>query len=279
MKTIIHRISPLQNIWFLFLMMLIVALLIAASPVFAQAAPASTETTAAMDTAKSTDPRNLFDVSFGTAEEAVNQALTEKGVGDKVASQINGRNNKPIFSYNKPLTVEARGVTYNQQNNHFEANLVFLDGSDVISALPASGHFDQMIEIAVLKHEIRGGDIIRDADIQIRDYPINRVHAGTITDFSGLIGKAPLRNISPFRPIMANEVASPAVVKKDALVQMHYNLPGMQIATSGQVITPGAKGDVVSVRNTASKKIIQAVVTDSENVNALMTGVDHAQAQ
>jgi flagella basal body P-ring formation protein FlgA len=222
------------------------------------------------------DTRNAYDISYTQAEETINAALASKGAGDKMASMINGRNMKPLFLYTKPLTVEVRGLQFDRKMRRFEGSLVFMSGDEAVSAMPVAGSFNEMVEIAVLKREVRSSDIIKESDIEIRDFAINATRSDTITDLSSLIGKAPVRSISAFRPIRLSEVANPAIVKKDAIVQMHYNLPGMEINTSAQVITTGAKGDVISVRNTTSKKIVQAVITDSGNVNAIMTGVNHA---
>ena len=223
------------------------------------------------------DPHNAFEVSYSAAEDAVTQALTEKGVGDKVAATMNGRKPKPIFVYNKPVTIEARGIKFDKATGHWEGSLVFIADGDVISAIPASGHFDEMIEVAVLKREMRSSDVIHEGDVEIRDFSLSHTRTDTITDLSGLIGKAPLRTISPFRPIRAEEVINPAILKKDAMVQMRYILPGMEITTTGQAMTAGAKGDVIAVRNVTSKKIVRAVIENSDTVSILATGVDHAQ--
>jgi len=266
MKTTLNK----TNTWVVLFVLWILALMVAGSSSFAQ-------TAAPIEPPVISDPRNAFELSYEAAEDAVTQALTEKGVGDKVSATMNGRKPKPIFVYSKPITVEARGLKFDKLSGHWEGSLAFIADGEVVSAIPASGHFDEMIEVAVLKREMRNTDVIREGDVEIRDFSLSHTRADTITDLSGLIGKAPLRTISPFRPIRAEEVITPAIVKKDALVQMHYSLPGMEISTTGQTITAGAKGDVISVRNVTSKKVVRAVVENSDTVSILTTGADHAQ--
>ncbi len=55
-------------------------------------------------------------------------------------------------------------------------------------------------------------------------------------------------------------------MKKNNIVQMRYISPGMEIVTSGQAMEDGAKGNLIGVKNLASKKIVQAMVEDSGNV-------------
>jgi flagella basal body P-ring formation protein FlgA len=252
----------------------IIALLIVGGPTFA----------ATQEDAYVPDPHNAFEVSYSNVEDAVTQALTEKGVGDKVAATINGRKSKPIFAYNKPVTIETRGLQYDKMSGHWEGSIVFVADGDVISAIPASGHFDEMVEVAVLKREMRPSDIIHENDVEIRDFSVRNTRTNTVTDISSLIGKAPLRTISPYRPIRSEEIVNPSIMKKDAMVQMHYSLPGMDITTAGQAMTAGAKGDVINVRNVTSKRMVRAVIEDSETVSVAtptqqtsqLTGGDYA---
>jgi len=235
--------------------------------------------TASIDTSRNADPRNIFDVSYETVQEVLSQQLTEKGVGDKVSVVMNGHSNKPIFSYTRPVTIETRSLQFDKSNGHWQTNLLFLADGEVVSVLPASGHFDEMVEIAMLKHEVRNGEVIRENDLEIRDYSSTHMHADTITDLAGLLGKTPIHTISPFRPVRTSEVITPAIIKKDAIVQMRFTLPGMDISTEGQAMMDGAKGDVIPVRNINSKKIVRAVIEDSQTVNAFAIGGDHASLQ
>jgi len=264
MKVINRNTKPWIIMWALWML----AMLVTSHPVFA----ANEEP----DDAPLV-PRNSFELSYSDAEEAITRALTEKGVGDKVSAIINGHNAKAIFAYGKPVTVQTKGLQYDMQSGYWSASLLFVADGEIISALPASGHFNEMVEVPVLKREIRNGDIIKDTDIEVRDFPTNHTRSDTISDLSSLIGKSAAHSISPFRPIRAQEISSPALIKKDTMVEMRYSLPGMEISTSGQALVAGAKGDVITVRNVASKKVVRAVVESSDTVSILATGVEHAE--
>ncbi|MEK7387982.1 MAG: flagellar basal body P-ring formation chaperone FlgA, partial [candidate division NC10 bacterium] len=73
-----------------------------------------------------------------------------------------------------------------------------------------------------------------------------------------LVGQSPERTISPYRPVRDHEIARPALIKKDAIVQMRYQSPGMEITTTGQAMADGSKGRMIAVRNLASKKVVHA---------------------
>jgi len=230
-------------------------------------------------------PKPLFQVTYSDAEDAIGRALAEKGAGTKLSASIRGDNkSEPIFSYAKPVNVEIRGLTFDKANNKWAANLFFLSGSDVVTAIPSTGQFEEMVEVPVLRREVHNGDVIKDSDVEVRDFPLSRTRSDIVTDISDLIGKSPMRGISPNRPIRQQEVALPPVIKKNRMVEMRYNAPGMQITTNGQAMDDGAKGDVISVRNTTSRKVVRAVVEDANTVTIIsqdsqtsqLTGGDHA---
>ena len=104
-----------------------------------------------------------------------------------------------------------------------------------------------------------------------------RVARDSISDIKNLIGRTPIRTVSPNRPIRESEISAPAVIKKNALVQMRYKTNSMEITTSGQALSDGAKGDVIEVRNIASKKVTRAVVTTSDTVDVIAAGTETSQ--
>jgi flagella basal body P-ring formation protein FlgA len=216
---------------------------------------------------EASDKAHLFTVSYAEAEAAVGNALADKGAAEKVAAMINGRKNQPLFSYSKPMRVEPRGLQFDHGSNHWSANLLIVSEGEVITAFPAAGRFDKLVEIPVLKRAVRNGQIIEAEDIEIRDIPVLQTRGDTVTDIGSLIGKSPSHSISPSRPIRVHEIAQPAMIKRNSVVQMHYRSGSMEIITSGQAMEDGAKGEFINVKNLASKKIVQAMVADNGHVS------------
>lgn len=219
----------------------------------------------------------IFNLSYTDAEEAIGNALADKGFGTSLGATINGRKNTPIFSYNKPVSVEIRGLQADNTSKSWSANLLVLSGETVISAMPLAGRYTQMVEAPVLKRMVRNGEIIGEQDIEIRRFALERTSNDMVTDIASLIGNTPVRGISAARPIRAQEISAPSIVKKNAMVQMRYKSGGMEITTSGQLLSDGARGDVVMVRNMTSKKTVQAVIADQSTVDVMPAGVQTTQ--
>jgi flagella basal body P-ring formation protein FlgA len=220
----------------------------------------------------------IFNISYEDAEDAISKALTEKLIqkdgreskdGQSISASINGSKITPLYSSNKPVNVEIRGLRAESANNRWSANMVITAEDKVISALPLSGRYMVMNEVPVLKRSIRNGELISEADIEIKPFPEVRSGSDTISDISDLIGKTPVHSISPSRPIKTTEISAPYLIKKNSLVQMRYKTPAMEITTTGLALEGGLKGDVIEVRNTSSKKTIRAIVTDSNTVDIL----------
>ncbi len=244
---------------------------------YAVAAYAEAPAPAPMAAAEATGPKTLFQLSYVDAESAIGTALSERGAGNKVAASITNRKAGPLFSYEKPISVEIRGLQFDGSASHWSANLMVVADGTVISAMPLAGQFQEMAEVPVLKREVRSGDIIRAVDIELRDFPVTQTRVDTITDISSLIGKSPARVISPARPMRIHEIASPAIIKKNGLVKIRYATAGMEITTSGQAMADGAKGDTIDVRNISSRKVLQATVLDEGTVSISPPSVQTSQ--
>mgnify|MGYP003393036618 CR=1 FL=1 len=225
----------------------------------------------------------IFNISYEDAQDAVGKALTEKlpqeqTDGQAITATINGKKETPLYSSNKPVDVEIRGLRTDDKSHRWSASMVVLIGEQVISALPLAGRYIQMNEVPVIKRQIRNGELISDDDVEMRKFPQVRIYKDTINDIASLVGSTPVRGISAGRPIRRSEVAPPALIKKNALVQMRYKTESMEITTAGQAMTDGAKGDVIEVRNVASKKIARAVVAESNVVDVMAQGIETSQA-
>jgi flagellar basal body P-ring formation protein FlgA len=208
----------------------------------------------------------LFQLTVKDAEAAIAKALTEAGAGDNLAATIVSRKSDVLFTHGQPVIAEIRGLQFDKQARQWSANILFIADKDVISAIPSSGRFEEIMSIPVLKRNVRNGDAISVSDIELVPFSVSRVSSNTVTDMRMLVGKSPVHSISARRPIRANEIENPTIVKKNSIVQINYSTPGLQIVTAGQAIEDGALGDIISVRNVNSKRIVRAVIEDESNV-------------
>lgn len=240
------------------------AIIMLMAPAFANTS--GPQTGAAQEVATAAESQPYFRLSYKDAEEALSQALAERGAGAKISTAISNRDGDYVFSYQQPISVEIRGLKYEAATHRFSANLVSLSGKQVVSARAVSGRYDELAEVPVLKRSVRAGEVIKAEDIELRDYPKSRSRSDTVLDVASLVGKSPERVISAGRPVRSMELEQPRVVKKNDLVKMVYNQGAMSISTSGQAMSDGIKGSMINVKNIASNKIVQAMVQDANTV-------------
>ncbi len=111
------------------------------------------------------DKRNLFTLSYQEVEEAVGYALADKGAAEKVAAKINGKKSDIAFSYSKPIRALVRGAQFDKASSHWSANILVMAEEEVVTAFPAAGRFDELVEIPVLKRPVKNGEIIEASNI------------------------------------------------------------------------------------------------------------------
>lgn len=206
----------------------------------------------------------LFQLFAEDAQPVIGQALAEQGAGDKIAATIYGHDAlEPMLSHNKPIEVEIHGLRFDERSKRWNANLMAVSGNAVVTAMPISGRYQEMISLPVLKRQLRRGDTISEDDIEVQDFPITRIRGEVVTQAEALLGQSPVRSLSPDRPIRTHEVAGPVLVKKESLVKVQYIIPGMEITSNGQALEDGSEGSIIAVRNMDSKKVVHAIVKDT----------------
>jgi flagella basal body P-ring formation protein FlgA len=135
-----------------------------------------------------------------------------------------------------------------------------------------------MVQIPVLERQVRSGEVITADDIALSTFSGKNLRKNTITDNKELIGKSPRRMISQGRPVRQDEIGNPAVLLKGAHVTMLFKTRNLEITTLGEALENGAKGDVIRVKNLASKQIIDAVVEAPGRVRVASPETSAAEA-
>lgn len=92
------------------------------------------------------------------------------------------------------------------------------------------------------------------------------VPANVLCDPDAAIGKRTKKAIGAQTPLRANSVELPPLVKRGDLVTIIAESQSLKITTLGQVKKKGRKGERIPVINLDSKKILHAVVVDTNTV-------------
>jgi flagella basal body P-ring formation protein FlgA len=167
-----------------------------------------------------------------------------------------------------PLRVEpsAKGklrievLTYNARGGRFSARLAVPNGPAGQFTLRLSGRATATLEVATVAAPIMRGATLKDSDILMVRRPRAQLGRGFITDRAKAVGMAARTTLEPGRPLHAAELMRPLVVRRGEQVTLVYHIPGITLTVRGTATEGGAVGDVISVLNERSKRVIQGEV-------------------
>jgi flagella basal body P-ring formation protein FlgA len=114
-------------------------------------------------------------------------------------------------------------------------------------------------QVLTYAHSLNAGDIVQAQDLI---WSREAVAGGDAPrDPDAIIGMAVRRPLREGDAVSLRDVSAPVVIKKEDVISVVYAMNGMSLTLQAKALTDAAAGQSLSVMNTASKKIIQAVAT------------------
>jgi flagella basal body P-ring formation protein FlgA len=231
---------------------------------FAQFAPVHVQTT--------------NNVTVHDALASVTDALAKAGAGSEIRAHISGtRDDDVIASDSRPIAAQVDNLTVDKEHNQWQATLLLTAGGKNLAPVKLAGSYEEITQVPVLKHNMGTGEVISQDDIDWVGESAAHLHKNTLTDAGEIIGKSPKHMISLNRPIRREEIAMPSIINKGARIAIIYKTRNLEIRTLGEALDNGAKGDVIRVKNIASKSILQGTIEAADRVR--ITSPDAASAE
>jgi len=124
----------------------------------------------------------------------------------------------------------------------------------------------ETVEAAIAMRPITRGDIVQQSDISVERRPKSEFASEPPASLSGIVGLAARSNVRAGQGLRSSDLMKPEVVKKNEMVLLHYEVPGIVLTMRGQALESGTEGDTVNVLNIQSKRTIQGVITGTGRV-------------
>ncbi len=163
---------------------------------------------------------------------------------------VNPKNQEPLL---------VKHLNYNAPTGRFRAVLGFdsikYNARDVV----IRGRATETIQVAALAFPVKRGYIIKPQDITTLSIPKKNLRRGFIKDKEDLIGKMAKRKLSPNLPIRSVDLEIPKMIHRNSLVNIIFEKGGLMLKAEGRALNNAAKGEIVSVRNTQSKRTIEGI--------------------
>jgi len=137
---------------------------------------------------------------------------------------------------------------------------VYSDGRRVRS-LFLKAHVEVYKPIVVARTHIPRGGAFTEDTTTMQTVPLSSLRGGYYLASTGLAGLQARREIRPGTVITTDMVERPVLIRRGEDVMLTCETASLQVAVKMQARTTGRLGDVITVENPSSRKVLCAVVT------------------
>lgn len=179
-----------------------------------------------------------------------------------ITTKLNFRT--PLNTIMVPLSfsgnLKFKQFKFNQIRRTFEVTIQPTEANGKNFSKTLTGSIKTVALHPVLKRTLKKGDTIDSSDIEFLEFSPNRIPNNTIQSKHQLIGKVASKSLSAGSFIRGTDIEKRKVIKKDQLVTLILEKPGLSLKTQGKAITSASLNETISVMNIQSKRIIHGVV-------------------
>jgi flagella basal body P-ring formation protein FlgA len=220
------------------------------------------------------DTRGLSEVmvtrasrTIGISEIAAQVAQTLAGLnGLGEARNLSVRFDRDVHTLQ--VEASARGalkplrVYYDPRTTRFDVTFD-LAGSTLMHRQPlrVTGTMVETVEAVVLARPLERGEVIKASDITTERRPKAEMASNSVVNADAAVGLAVRRSLRPGQVLRDNDLSKPEIVQRSDAVTIVYEAPGMVLSIRGKAQESGALGDLISVLNVQSKRVVQGTVT------------------
>ncbi len=138
----------------------------------------------------------------------------------------------------------------------------------MLLAAPAA-HAQTGVRIVVPAHDIARGEVIAESDLTTALVDGAALMSGVVMRADAISGMQTRRVLRAGEPLRADDVRRPVMVSKGQTVTMLFTAPGVELTAMGRAMGEGGVGDMVTVQNPVSFRMITATVTGPGTVRAI----------
>lgn len=161
------------------------------------------------------------------------------------------------LSYSGKLKLEK--FSYNKLQNSFKAHFLPLEARGRRYQKIITGSAIEVVKRPVINREVRRGDTISASDIEIRTFRPNRIPKNSLRNSTEIIGMTAAQNLRIGSFIKTADIDKPVLIKKNQLVTLILERPGMSLKTQGKAMDNAGLNETISVMNIHSKRIVHGI--------------------
>ncbi len=135
---------------------------------------------------------------------------------------------------------------------------ILVRGEGQAGSAPSSA---KLVDALTYARNLPAGEIVQPSDLVYAKVPAFSAPQDMPRDADALIGKMAKRPLRAGAAAASHDVAAAQVIKRDDLVQVRYEADGISLVLQGKAMAAASVGDPLSVMNTQSKRVIQAIAS------------------
>jgi len=197
-------------------------------------------------------------------EEAVKTGLQERYGVDARAFALTLDGGAPSIAVEPELTGDTvvSDLSYDARSRRVMAR-VSVPGSMALRLKPVriAGQLVETVEVVVPKRAVARGETLGKNDVLVERRPRDGQATDLIGDPRVAIDKVATRALMAGAPLRAGDLRREEIVAKGDLVTLVYESRGLTITMRGRAGEAGAMGDVISVTNPQSKRVLHGTVS------------------
>jgi flagella basal body P-ring formation protein FlgA len=153
-------------------------------------------------------------------------------------------------------------LSYDARSRRVTAR-ISVPGSMALRLKPVriAGQLVETVEVVVPKRAVARGETLGKNDVLVERRPRDGQATDLIGDPRVAIDKVATRALMAGAPLRANDLRREEIVAKGDLVTLVYESRGLTITMRGRAGEAGAMGDVISVTNPQSKRVLHGTVS------------------
>lgn len=224
------------------------------------------------------DTGDVSEVVVTRASRAIPAADIEDRVREALAAQYALGPRKDIaVTFDRELRAvqvdtSAKGeprvasLNFDPRNGRFDVTLDLPTGATTRGTLRLFGRAAVTAEVVTLARPVERGELLKEADVLVERRPRAEIGRDVITDRDLAMGFAARNSLPAGRPLRSADLTKPELVLRNETVTLVYEVPGIVLTVRGKATEGGAEGDVISVLNEQSKRLVQGTVVGTGRV-------------
>ena len=160
---------------------------------------------------------------------------------------------------NSPQAFKLHNLHYDRLSGRFTVALT-IGGRPDLNTIRLAGKASETVMAPVMTRSMRRGEIVTEADITMARLPKQKAQNTNPATIEAIIGMAVREPLRAGMVANASSFTAPNLVNRSDIVTMMFKSGSLTLSMRGKALTDGAKGDVISVQNQQSNRIIHAEI-------------------